>query len=85
MSPEPVYIFVFTEGEFNSIESRPTYEQALSYCFGFTDGAMAYGAGSAGAFVYPNELEDMKESVGEEALNRALQKLDALKASQSAK
>ena len=52
-----------TEGEFQEFEELDSMDEACAFASGFSCGAGYYGCGSAWAYLVPQELPEMDESV----------------------
>ncbi len=65
-----VHVAIFTEGEFHSVRICKSVEEARAYTSGFYAGADAYGSGTVGCYVLPDDAEDLSDDHGEEGLKR---------------
>lgn len=78
MHPDCRLIVTFTEGEFCEVKIQPSLDRAFGWAAGFVDGANAYGAGSAGAYVLPIGLEDMRRTESPAEFDRAMDRVLAV-------
>lgn len=67
-----VYILIFTEGDFERVETQTSQDLALAYSIGVMDGGGLYGAGSCGSYVMPIEESDMRAEEDAEQVERAM-------------
>ena len=67
-----ILVAVFCEDDFERIEQCESVEYARGFCGGFCDGAEAYGGGSFGAYVLPENESAMREDQGAPAVEKAL-------------
>lgn len=64
-------ILLFAEGSFERATKMPSLDEARAYCQGVETGASFYGAGALGAYVMPEDLEEMRERETAQAIERA--------------
>lgn len=69
---EKFHILLFSEGDFDRVETQSARSLALAYAVGWTDGASNYGAGSPGAYVMPEDEAEMREQEKSDQVERAL-------------
>jgi hypothetical protein len=68
----PAHIIVmFAEGDFHRATSCDSPEEARGFVAGFTAGADAYGAGSAAAYIIPEDQHEMKAHESPSAITTA--------------
>lgn len=65
-------VLIFAEGSFERSFEFQSNDAAHIFCLGAYCGASLYGAGSIGAYVLPEEEEDMLEDQDEEEIERGL-------------
>lgn len=74
-------ILVFVEGDFETILTCPTLEEAKAFCEGAQYGAGKYGGGGLGLYPYPDGEEEMRDMESPSAIDYAMA---AVKAHQDA-
>ena len=67
-----IMILIFAERSFERIEARLTTALAHAYSDGVTAGSDLYGAGSCGAYVMPDDEDDMREFERPDQIERAM-------------
>jgi hypothetical protein len=68
----------FAEGEFHRAEEWETESEAYAFALGFSEGAGAYGAGSAAVYVLPKDAKDMHREQSKDEIARVTRAIAAL-------
>lgn len=67
-----IKVLVFAEKEFSEAIEFDAYEEARSYGRGVEKGASLYGCGLCGAYVLPNDEQEMRKLEEPDEIERAL-------------
>ncbi len=67
-----ILVAVFCEGGFESIERRTSEADARGFCDGVSVGASMYGTGDFGAYLLPEQEDDMREGERPVEVEKAL-------------